>query len=72
MLRLLRADLERDQGLAPNSRWAVRVRGRHLGAINADSIATWAIAGDDRRRRAYSMEIITDDRDFAGMAEGHV
>lgn len=67
MLRLLRADLERDlQEFAPSaaSRGA-REEERIAIAINADSIATWALpALDPLARQGLPLEIITDDQDF--------
>jgi len=64
-LRLLRADLERDlQELAPlahgdqdNERISI--------AINADSIATWALpALQGLAQQRLSLEVIADDQDF--------
>lgn len=65
-LRLLRADLERDlRDLAPSSSGAARDEERISIAINADSIATWALdALGDLARRHLPLEIITDDQDF--------
>ncbi|MEO7159699.1 MAG: ArgP/LysG family DNA-binding transcriptional regulator, partial [Polaromonas sp.] len=66
MLRLLRADLERDlKELAPSSLRGVREEERISIAINADSIATWALqALTGLAQQGLPMEIITDDQDF--------
>jgi LysR family transcriptional regulator, chromosome initiation inhibitor len=66
MLRLLRADLERDlQELAPSSLGGAREEERISIAINADSIATWALqALTELAQQGLPMEIITDDQDF--------
>lgn len=65
-LRLLRADLERDlQDLAPSARGGAREDERIAIAINADSIATWALdALSDLVRERLPLEIIADDQDF--------
>ncbi|OOG53437.1 LysR family transcriptional regulator ArgP [Polaromonas sp. C04] len=65
-LRLLRADMERDlQELAPGNAGGAREEERIAIAINADSIATWALpALDALARQGLPMEIITDDQDF--------
>ena len=65
-LRLLRADLERDlQELAPSAPGATREDERIAIAINADSIATWALdALGDLVRQRLPLEIIADDQDF--------
>jgi len=65
-LRLLRADLERDlQELAPSARGSGREDERIAIAINADSIATWALeALSDLVRQRLPLEIIADDQDF--------
>lgn len=66
MQRLLRADLDRElKALAPG-------QGHHAGdeecisiAINADSIATWALpALGALAHQGQAIEIITDDQDF--------
>ena len=64
-MRLLRADLERDmKELAPSGSGA-REEERVAIAINADSIATWALdALGDLVREGLPLEIITDDQDF--------
>ena len=76
MLRLLRADLERDlQELAPSSLGGAREEERISIAINADSIATWAMqALTGLARQGLPMEIITDDQDFTHewLREGQV
>lgn len=64
-MRLLRADLERDlQALTPTS--ANSVAGASLAvAVNADSIATWALdAFAPLVQQGLALEIITDDQDF--------
>ncbi len=65
-LRLLRADLERDlQELAPSAPGGAREDERIAIAINADSIATWAMdALHDLARQRLPIEIIVDDQDF--------
>ncbi|ABM30744.1 LysR family transcriptional regulator ArgP [Paracidovorax citrulli] len=65
-LRLLRADLERDlQELAPSAPGGAREDERIAIAINADSIATWALdALHDLARQRLPIEIIVDDQDF--------
>ena len=76
MLRLLRADLERDlKELAPSSLGGAREEERISIAINADSITTWALpALTDLARQGLPMEIITDDQDFTHewLREGQV
>ncbi|MBA4255627.1 MAG: ArgP/LysG family DNA-binding transcriptional regulator [Polaromonas sp.] len=76
MLRLLRADLEKDlKELAPSSTGSGREEERISVAINADSIATWAIpAMGDLARQGLAIEIITDDQDFTHewLREGQV
>lgn len=66
MMRLLRADLERDmKDLAPGSGSGAREEERISIAINADSIATWALAAlHGLARDGLPLEIITDDQDF--------
>ena len=65
-LRLLRADLERDlQELAPSAPGGAREDERISIAINADSIATWAMGAlHDLVRQRLPLEIIVDDQDF--------
>ncbi|MET0311628.1 MAG: LysR family transcriptional regulator ArgP [Burkholderiaceae bacterium] len=65
-LRLLRADLERDmKELAPSAAGGAREEERISIAINADSIATWALGAlGELARQGLPMEIITDDQDF--------
>ncbi|MGH6638825.1 MAG: LysR family transcriptional regulator ArgP, partial [Polaromonas sp.] len=76
MLRLLRADLERDlKELAPSSTGGAREEERISIAINADSIATWALpALSELARQGLPMEIIADDQDFTQewLREGQV
>ncbi len=76
MLRLLRADLERDlKELAPSSLGGAREEERISIAINADSIATWALpALTPLAQQGLPMEIITDDQDFTHewLREGQV
>lgn len=75
-LRLLRADLERDlKELAPSSTGGAREEERISIAVNADSIATWALpALNDLARQGLPIEIITDDQDFTQewLREGQV
>lgn len=76
MLRLLRADLETDlKELAPSSMRGGREEERVSVAINADSIATWALpALDTLALQGLPIEIITDDQDFTHewLREGQV
>ena len=76
MLRLLRADLEKDlKELAPSSTGAGREEERVSVAINADSIATWALpALNTLAAQGLPIEIITDDQDFTHewLREGQV
>jgi LysR family transcriptional regulator, chromosome initiation inhibitor len=76
MLRLLRADLERDlRDLAPGSPGGAREEERISIAINADSIATWTLpALTALARQGLAMEIIADDQDFTQewLREGQV
>jgi LysR family transcriptional regulator (chromosome initiation inhibitor) len=75
-LRLLRADVERElRELAPNAAGGAREEERISLAINADSIATWALpALDALARQGLPLEIITDDQDFTHewLREGQV
>jgi LysR family transcriptional regulator (chromosome initiation inhibitor) len=75
-LRLLRADLERDlKDLAPSSTGGLREDERISIAVNADSIATWALpALTELAREGLPLEIITDDQDFTQewLREGQV
>lgn len=75
-LRLLRADLERDmKELAPSSTGGARDEERISIAVNADSIATWALpALNELARQGLPLEIIHDDQDFTQdwLREGHV
>jgi LysR family transcriptional regulator (chromosome initiation inhibitor) len=74
-LRLLRADLDRDlRELAPG-RGGAREEERVSIAVNADSIATWALpALDGAVHQGVPLEIITDDQDFTHewLREGRV
>ena len=65
-MRLLRADLERDlQELAPSAPGGTREGGRISIAINAGSIATWAMGAlHGLVGQRLPLEIITDDQDF--------
>ena len=76
MLRLLRADLERDlKELAPSSLGGAREEERISIAINADSLATWALqALTELAQQGLPMEIIADDQDFTHewLREGQV
>ena len=65
-MRLLRADLERDlQELAPSKQGGGREEERIAIAVNADSIATWALpALSSLALERLPLEIITDDQDF--------
>ena len=76
MLRLLRADLERDmKELAPSSSGGGREEERISIAINADSIATWALpALTELAHQGLPMEIIHDDQNFTHewLREGQV
>ena len=75
-MRLLRADLERDlKELAPGAASSGRDEERISIAINADSIATWALpALSELARQGLGLEIITDDQDFTHdwLREGQV
>jgi LysR family transcriptional regulator (chromosome initiation inhibitor) len=74
-MRLLRADLETDlQDLTPGA-GDTREEDRISIAINADSIATWALSALDPLVQAgLPLEIITDDQDFTHewLREGQV
>ena len=76
MLRLLRADLENDlKELAPSSVGSGREEERVSVAINADSIATWALpALNALATQGLPIEIIADDQDFTHewLREGQV
>ncbi len=75
-MRLLRADLERDlKELAPGSTGRAKEEERISIAINADSIATWALpALNELAHNGLAMEIIADDQDFTQewLREGQV
>ena len=74
--RLLRADLQRDlKDLAPGGAGNGGDVERISIAINADSIATWALGAlSELARRGLGLEIITDDQDFTieWLREGRV
>ena len=76
MMRLLRADLERDlKELAPSSTGGGRDDERISVAINADSIATWALGAlTPQAQSGLPIEIIHDDQDFTQewLREGQV
>jgi LysR family transcriptional regulator (chromosome initiation inhibitor) len=75
-MRLLRADLERDlKELAPITTGGAREEERISIAINADSIATWALTAlDALARDGLPLEVIADDQDFTQewLREGQV
>jgi len=75
-LRLLRADLDRDlKELAPGVAGAAGEDARISIAVNADSIATWALpALSPLAHQGLGLEIITDDQDFTfeWLREGRV
>ena len=75
-MRLLRADLERDlKDLAPGAAGSRSDEERISIAVNADSIATWALPALSRlARQGLGLEIITDDQDFTieWLREGQV
>ena len=76
MMRLLRADLEKElKVLAPSATGGGRDEERISIAINADSIATWALpALDSLAQQGLPIEIITDDQEFTHewLREGQV
>jgi LysR family transcriptional regulator (chromosome initiation inhibitor) len=76
MMRLLRADLEKNlKELAPSSTGGNREEERISVAINADSIATWALpALNALAQGGLPIEIITDDQEFTHdwLREGEV
>jgi LysR family transcriptional regulator (chromosome initiation inhibitor) len=75
-LRLLRAEVERElRELAPSSTGGAGEEERISLAVNADSIATWALpALDALARKGLPLAIITDDQDFTHewLREGQV
>ena len=75
-MRLLRADLDRDlQELTPGLASAAGEDERISIAVNADSIATWALpALSPLAHQGLGLEIITDDQDFTfeWLREGRV
>lgn len=76
MMRLLRADLERDlHELTPSTFGRSRYEDNMAIAINADSIATWALpALNDLAQAGLPIEIIADDQEFTQdwLREGQV
>ncbi len=76
MMRLLRADLERDlRELAPSTVGGGRDEDSISVAINADSIATWALpALNGLAQAGLPIEIIADDQEFTHewLREGQV
>ncbi len=76
MSRLLRADLELElRDLTPSKAAGQREHERVAIAINADSIACWALpALNDLARQGLPLEVITDDQDFTlqWLREGQV
>ncbi len=75
-MRLLHTDLEHDlRKLSPGASGSAREEDRVSIAVNADSIATWALpAFDVLVRQGLPLEIITDDQDFTQdwLREGQV
>lgn len=75
-LRLLHSDLEHDlRKLSPGTSNSVREEDRVSIAVNADSIATWALpALDALVQQGLPLEIIADDQDFTQewLREGQV
>ena len=75
-MRLLRADLEQDlKSISPGTAGSTTGEERVSIAVNADSIATWALpAFDTLIRQGLPLEIITDDQDFTQewLREGQV
>ena len=75
-IRLLHTDLEHDlRSLSPGTSGSVREEERVSVAVNADSIATWALpAFDVLVRDGLPLEIIADDQDFTQdwLREGQV
>lgn len=75
-LRLIRTDLEHAlQELAPASAGGMREAERISIAVNADSIASWALdALTVLVKQGLPLEIIVDDQDFTDdwLREGHV
>jgi len=75
-MRLLRADLDHElKELAPNSTGGLRDEERIAIAVNADSIATWAMGAlDGLARKGLPLEVIADDQDFTQewLREGQV
>ena len=76
MMRLLRADLDKDlKELAPSTNGQGRHEERVSVAINADSLATWVLpALSPLVSQGLPLEIITDDQEFTHewLREGQV
>lgn len=76
MMRLLRADLDKDlKEFAPSTKGQGRHEERVSVAINADSLATWALpALSPLVSQGLPLEIITDDQEFTQewLREGQV
>ena len=74
--RLLHTDLEQDlRKLSPGTAGSTRNQERISIAVNADSIATWALpAFDELVNNGLPLEIIADDQDFTQdwLREGQV
>ena len=75
-IRLLHTDLEHElHKLSPGTSGSVREEDRVSVAVNADSIATWALPAFDMLvQQGLPLEIITDDQDFTQewLREGQV
>ena len=75
-MRLLHTDLEQDlHKLSPGTTGSVREEDRVSIAVNADSIATWALpAFNALIKQGLPLEIIADDQDFTQdwLREGQV
>jgi LysR family transcriptional regulator, chromosome initiation inhibitor len=75
-VRLLHTDLEQDlRKLSPGTNGSAHDEDRFPIAVNADSIATWALpAFDALVQQGFSLEIIADDQDFTQdwLREGQV
>jgi LysR family transcriptional regulator (chromosome initiation inhibitor) len=76
MMRLLRADLDKDlKELAPSQAGHSRHEERISIAVNADSLATWALpALSELAQQGLPLEVITDDPEFTHewLREGQV
>jgi len=75
-MRLLHTDLEHDlRDLSPGTTGSAREEDRVSIAVNADSIATWALPAFDKLvQLGLPLEIIADDQDFTQewLREGQV